>query len=62
MLIDRGGEVHSPQGILTQSWYRKVSPTKDCVKERRQGVRGAVVKGGNGKEMERKIVVQDARS
>ena len=53
-VIDRGGGVHSLQGILIQSWYRKVSPTKDCIKERRQSARSTVVKGDNGEEMERK--------
>ena len=46
--------MHSSQGILTQSWYRKVSPTKDCIKERRQSAYGTVVTGEKGEEMERK--------
>ena len=38
--------MHSPQGILPQSWYQRVSPTQDRNKEQREGVHSTVIEGG----------------
>ena len=47
-VIDRGGGAQSARH-LDPVLVSEVSPTKDCIKERRQSVRGTVEKGEMGK-------------
>ena len=51
--------MHSPQGVLSQSWYQRISPTQDRNKERRErreGVHSITVNRGEERIDERKIM------